>query len=73
MTDLQNPTNQDRPPFSWDMAALVFLAVLFNGVGATWRNRHWYNGQARHRASYIGSRDAVRASDLIVALRNERQ
>lgn len=52
---------------------VAFNVIIFcKAVAASWRNRHWYDGRARHRVSYLGTKDAVRANDLVWLLRNER-
>lgn len=48
------------------------LIVFVKAVTASWRNRHWYEGRARHRVSYLGTKDAIPAVDLIWSLRDER-
>lgn len=55
-----------------DRIATFWLIMLLHSLRASWRNRHRYTGRARHRTSYLGSGRAVSATDLIWALRRER-
>jgi hypothetical protein len=52
--------------------ATFWLVMIWHTIRNSWASRNRYTGQARHRASYLGSRNARPAMDLVYHLRNTR-
>ena len=56
-----------------DKIVTFWLALTWQALKATWTNRNWYKGNARHRVSYIGTNHGRSVGQILRRLEAERE